>query len=33
MSKVRFAPLLVSVVLLVFALLNAKGGSGVNLSW
>jgi hypothetical protein len=33
MMKSRFAPLLVTVALLVFALLNAKGGGGINLSW
>jgi hypothetical protein len=33
MSKLRVAPLFVTVALVVFALLNAKGGSGINLSW
>jgi hypothetical protein len=32
-SKARVAPLLVTVALLIAALLNAKGGGGINLSW
>jgi hypothetical protein len=32
-SKSRLASLLVTVALLVVALLNAKGGGAINLSW